>query len=434
MSYEAVSGLGQTAFARMGFPGAASTATASNGADNLPPVPRGEVRVPVEERGALKAWYERYQGRSSFFYQNWLGRDPTFSTSQQTTLDLFRKTRRRVELIAAKQGVLCISGPIGATSGPRWQASKTLRWWKDCDLVGWSIWNPQSMSQVSSGDCTSVPTSLLNYWIEGYRLRPAAVGCPLQTVKNVIFGFNALEEEAARAPASLMHIYQTIPIFGKVPQTEDEASGQAAEQGIEIARDAAGQKKRPPLWTPSKPPPPPPPPPTSVVGQGPGDSTYLSPQTPESEESVEPTTEQPRDTGKYLMWGAVGLVAAGGIGYLVYKYLKKPKTPPGFKGNPEDEGFGVRLRTDAPRDVKMVVKAMNRSARSHLGEGDPRAVRWSFWPDGRWVVSDNFDRRKAALVRELDGSWTLHDYTARITERLTQSKAERVAGMFFRGL
>ena len=419
MSYESVSGLGTFAASTGGFFGGRSSAAP----ESLPSPRPGEVRVPQAERGPLKAWYERFEGTKSTKFKEWVRKDPTFSTCPNATLDLFRKTRRRVELVVAKEGVVC---------KPEFKDSsfKARIWWRGCDKVGWAMWNEGSMTPATiTATCTAVPASILRYWATETNLRKGApVPCPTQVLDGVkfydeLFGFNALAAEAKTYSPMLAHIFQFTPIKGQVPANEDEASGQAVEEAVETAKQTASIRW--PLWVPSKPPPPPPPP---AVSEEPQEVA------PESEEAIETaTTEQPRDTGKYLMWGLVA-VAAGGLGYLAYRYLRKPKTPPGFKGNPEDEGFGVQLRADAPRDVKMVVKAMNRSARLHLGEADPRAVRWAVWPNGRWVVSDNFDRRKAALVKELDGSWTLHDYTARVTERLTQSQAERVAGMFFRGL
>jgi hypothetical protein len=231
----------------------------------------------------------------------------------QQYLSIFRETKRRAELIAAKNGVMCLSG------SQRERAVKTLEWWKKCDQLGWAAWCPAVMSQAQTNNCVSAPLSLINYWIEDTALRKGAPAqCPTQVLDGVsfrqeLFGFNALKAEKARSLATSMFL--TAVTKFEAPGTPDEVSAQAAEEAQEAAQAAEDQ-----------------------MDLGPSDNGPLVYRGEEMDEVGAP------GNARMLMWGAVGLVAAGGIGYMLWKYVFGPK---GMPANPASfTSRGVRAAID----------------------------------------------------------------------------------------
>jgi hypothetical protein len=295
MSYERA-GMGLTALMtpRIGL-AKTSTKTTTSG---LAPLSHGYVRVPSGERRALKSWVGRYMGTTSAAYKNHLAKDPNFTSAHPDMLAKFRRAKRRAELVAAKEGVMCLSG------SQRDKAIKTLDFWRRCDKPGWAAWNPVIMSQSKYGTCVSAPLSLINYWVQDSSLRGGRAQCPVGSLdgvsfKDELFGFNAIKAEEAKAPAGQAHVFQTFAqVKFEVPGTPDEAADLAQEEAEETARQAEDEAD---LANGN-----------GIVngnGEPPTDADY----------------EEETDIGKYLMWGAVGLVAAGGIGYAVWKFVLKPE-------------------------------------------------------------------------------------------------------------
>ena len=270
----------------------------------LAPLSSGYVHVPSGERRALKSWYGRFMGTLSTAYKHHLAKDPGFTAVPTVMLSRFRRAKRRAELIAATEGVMCLSG------GQRDKAIKTLDWWQRCDKEGWAAWNPVIMSQAKYGTCVSSPLSLINHWVQDSGLRRGRAQCPTLVLDGVsfrdeLFGFNAMRAEEAKPPAAFSHIYsQFKPVKFEIPGTPDEAADQAAEEADETARQAEGED--------------------------PFDNGTLV--NGDDEPATDADYEEETDVGKYLAWGAVGLVAAGGIGYALWKYVLKPEGTP--KGMP----------------------------------------------------------------------------------------------------
>jgi hypothetical protein len=175
-----------------------------------------------------------------------------------------------------------------------------------------------------------------------------------------------------------------------MPGTPDEAAAQAVEEAMDAAQTT------------------PPPPPTSFVTNGQDE--------PPVDEEIEDIEEYEEEGPNYLLWGAIGVVVLGGLGFLAWRFGRRPR----MKANAAvvRSGDARSIPGSAPPDVKKVIRDVVASSKKYRGDGmfavhpgapdhDPSKIVWEYNDDGSWEISDGAGRRRAWFIRDFEGNWVL---------------------------